>query len=579
MFLIIFYIFRHTKRKKLCAIMKRLIICIVVVMLGMVFDTLLPVFGFDALPGSTWSQGLGVFMVASVLEFQRKSEITVENMSEFVYFSVDTPVLIYDENGQFRIANNGAMDFFAGYSKEIQNKKIFELFAVEEDCFNFMDQKKSEEAECLLNKRYCHIAMSKIYDEYRDAIGYIVVLNDLTEKRDIIQKLQLSEHVAEMANHAKSNFLARMSHEIRTPINGVIGMNEMILQKSTDEQITSYAKMVKVSANNLMELVNDILDISKIEANRMVIENSVYQFRKLLKELAILGDIRCREKGVSFKIDIVSNIPETLNGDEKKLRQILMNLISNAAKYTKEGSVHTIVEGKWEADKYFLRFVVKDTGIGIKEEHLDKIFDAFERVDSQKNQNIEGTGLGLSIVKNLVEIMQGNISVRSEYGKGSEFEILVPQKPVSEKTFNHLEEEKAEDLEDGAQQITLKIPGKRILVVDDNEINRIVASELLAYTEAEIDTADSGKTCLKLVKTNCYDFILLDHIMPEMDGFQVLQELRRLPNNNSKDAKIIVLTANAIQGAKEDYLEKGFDDYLSKPIDMEQVELILGKYI
>ena len=334
-FLITFYILRQAQRKKLRVIAKRIIKCILVVMLGMVFDTLLPVFGFDALPGSTLTQGLGVLMIASVLEFQKKSEITVENMSEFVYFSVDTPVMIYDEKGRFRIANNGTMDFFAGYSREIETRKLNELFALNEQCFEFQNSKKTEEAECLLNRRYCQISISKIFDEYRDVIGYIVVLNDLTEKRDIIQKLQISEHEAEMANHAKTNFLARMSHEIRTPINGVIGMNQMILKKSKDEQIIEYARMVKVSANNLMELINDILDISKIEANHMVMENSVYQFRKLLKELAILGTMRANDKGISFQLDIKGSIPESLNGDEKKLRQIIINLISNAVKYTK----------------------------------------------------------------------------------------------------------------------------------------------------------------------------------------------------------------------------------------------------
>lgn len=578
MYVICFTILKQTKRKKLRVIVIRLIKCLSVVILGMVFDTLLPVFGFDALPGSTLTQGIGVFMVSGVLDFQRKSEITVENMSEFVYSSVDTPVIIYDEKGRFRIANNGAMGFFAGFRKEIEQKKIYEIFAVAKDCFDFEDYKKSEEAECLLNKRYCQIAISKIFDEYRDVIGYIVVLNDLTEKRDIIQKLQISEHEAEMANHAKTNFLARMSHEIRTPINGVIGMNEMILQKSADEQITEYAKMVKLSANNLMKLINDILDISKIEANRMVVENSVYQLRKLLKELAVLGDIRAKEKGITFKMDIKGNIPETLNGDEKKLRQIALNLIGNAVKYTKEGQVSVLVEGIWKDETYFVRMIVKDTGIGIKEEYLSRIFEAFERVDSKMTEGIEGTGLGLSIVKSLVEIMEGEISVRSEYGKGSEFVVTIPQRPVSEKTFDNIEVEKTEDTEDGPQEITLKIPGKRILVVDDNEINRIVACELLAYTEAEIDSAESGKECLKLVTTNCYDFILLDHIMPEMDGIQTLQALRKLPDNNSKDAKIIVLTANAIQGAREDYLSKGFDDYLSKPIDMTEVERVLGKY-
>lgn len=578
LFIICLCILKQTNRKKLQVIIKRLIKCIIVVMLGMVFDTLLPVFGYDALPGSTLTQGIGVILVAGVLDFQRKSEITIENISQFVYSSIDTPVIIYDSKGKFRIANSGAMDFFAEYGKDIENRLFSELFAVEKTCFDFEENKKEEEAECILNNRYCHIEISKIFDEYRDITGYIVVLNDLTEKRDIIQKLQISEHEAERANHAKTEFLARMSHEIRTPINGVIGMNEMILQKSEDEKITEYAKLVKVSANNLMNLINDILDISKIEANRVVIENSDYKLKKLLKELAILGNVRAQEKGIRFEMEIKGNIPEILHGDDKKLRQIAINLIGNAVKYTKVGEVKVAIEGFWEKEKYFVRISVQDTGIGIREEHIEKIFDAFARVDSKMNEGIQGTGLGLSIVKSLVEIMEGEIHVRSEYGKGSNFEVVIPQRPVSEKTFNHVEIESIEDAGDTVHEISLKIPGKKILVVDDNEINRFVATELLAYTEAEIDKAESGKECLKLVAKNCYDFILLDHIMPEMDGIQTLQELRKMTDNNSKDAKIIVLTANAIQGAKEDYLSKGFDDYLSKPIDMADVEKVLGRY-
>ncbi len=578
LFIICLCILKRTKRKKLQIIIKRLIKCLIVVMLGMVFDTLLPVFGYDALPGSTLTQGIGVILVAGVLDFQRKSEITVENISQFVYSSVDTPVIIYDNKGNFRIANSGAMDFFADKRKDIENKLFSELFAVEKKCFDFEENKKVEEAECILNNRYCHIEISKIFDEYGDVTGYIVVLNDLTEKRDIIQKLQISEHEADRANHAKTDFLARMSHEIRTPINGVIGMNEMILQKSTDEQITEYAKLVKISANNLMNLINDILDISKIEANRVVLENSNYHFRKLLKELVILGNVRAREKGIGFDMEIKEKIPETLNGDEKKLRQIAINLIGNAIKYTKIGKVKVVVEGLWEEEKYYVKISVQDTGIGIRKEHIDTIFDAFSRVDSKMNEGIQGTGLGLSIVKSLVEIMEGEIQVRSEYGKGSEFEVVIPQRPVSEKTFDYIELESIEDTGDGVQEISLRIPGKKILVVDDNEINRFVATELLSYTEAEVDEAGSGKECLRLVTKKCYDFILLDHIMPEMDGIQTLQELRKMPNNKSKDAKVIVLTANAIQGAKEDYLSKGFDDYLSKPIDMVEVEKVLAKY-
>lgn len=576
LFIIGFYILRQAKRKKLRDIIKMIIKCIIVVMLGMVFDTLLPIFGFDAMPGSTLAQGIGVYMVAGALEFHRKSEITVENMSEFVYFSVEAPVLIFDEKRCIKIANNGAMEFFKEYKNGLEDKKIHELFAVSENCFDFGEDKKSEEAECLLNNRYCHIGISKIFDEYYDVIGYIVVLNDLTEKRDIIQKLQASEQEAERANKAKSDFLANMSHEIRTPINGVIGMNEMILQKSNDREITEYARMVKRSANNLMELVNDILDISKIEANRMIVLNEDYKFRTFLGELQTYGNVKSMDNNITFKLNIKGGVPKVLNGDEKKLRQIVLNVVSNAIKYTEKGSVTVDVDAYDENEKKYIRFVVSDTGIGIKKDNLPKIFDAFERVDSDRNTRIIGTGLGLSIVKKLVGLMNGQIFVESEYKKGSVFKIAIPQEMVGEDIIYNLDDE-PDDTETDYLQINLDIPEKNILVVDDNEINRFVASELLAYTNAKIDTAQSGMECLECVKNKHYDFIFLDHIMPEMDGIQTLYELKKM--NISSDTKIIILTANAIQGAREDYISKGFDDYLSKPIDMKQVETVLRRYI
>ena len=267
----------------------------------------------------------------------------------------------------------------------------------------------------------------------------LLIFSDLTEKRDFIQKLQESEHQAEMANLAKTNFLARMSHEIRTPINGIIGMNEVILRDSKDEKTLKYAHMVNVSAHNLVELVNDILDISKLEANRISIENQVYQLPSLLKEIKAVTEVRAQNKKLNYEIRISGNLPVQLNGDEKKLRQIMMNIISNAIKYTREGSVNVRLEGITRDGQYCLGITVKDTGIGIKPENIDKIFDAFERVDSVTNTGIEGTGLGLYIVKNLLKIMGGRIEVRSEYGKGTEFIIEIPQIPIKGECFNSLE--------------------------------------------------------------------------------------------------------------------------------------------
>lgn len=578
-FIIFILIKRQATRKKLKVIINQLIVCVCVVVIGMVFDTILPVFGYDAFPASTLAQGVGVLMISRVMKFQQTSEITIDNISSYVYFSVDTPILIYDENGKFQIANAGATEFFKGSNEQFKSMEFWQLFAVSKDWMNFFGNKNELEAECIINERYCQIKISKIYDEYSESIGYIVVINDLTEKRDFIRKLQDSEQAAELANRAKSTFLARMSHEIRTPINGVIGMNKMILQKCKDDQIIGYAKMVQISARNLVELVNDILDISKIEANRMQLENADYQLKDFLHEVVDIMRVRAQEKGLEFYINILGNLPNAFNGDEKKLRQVLMNVISNAIKYTRKGSVKITIEGLWKENNYFLKCIIKDTGIGIKSENVDKIFEAFERVDTVNNQGIEGTGLGLSIVKSLVQIMGGSISVNSEYGIGSEFVIEIPQKPVSEETFDNEAFEEGKEEDTGEYQVQLCIPDKSILVVDDNEINRIVASELLSYTKASIDTAASGKECLKLVREKAYNFILLDHIMPEMDGIQVLEELKKMPDNKSKNAVLIVLTANAIQGAREGYLEKGFDDYLSKPIEMEQVEKVLKKYI
>lgn len=578
-FVILVYIKRQAKRKKLQVIVRNLIICCIVVMIGMVFDTILPVFGFEAFPASTLTQSMGVLMMSQVLKFQKTSEITVENFSGFVYYSVNTPVWIYDEHGFLCVKNNGAIEFFCCTENNDCKKPLWEIFDVPKNCLDFDGNKKTIEAECNINKRFCQIEINKIRDEYEDVIGYITVLSDLTEKRNFIKKLQESEYAAEKANRAKTNFLAHMSHEIRTPINGIIGMNEMILEKSTQKQVVEYAKMVRTSAHNLVELVNDILDISKIEADHIVIENNTYILREILSELQAGLGVRAQEKGIDFAIQFQKSMPLSLNGDEKKIRQILMNIAGNAVKYTKEGSVTITIDGFYENNQYYIKVDVADTGIGIGEENIDKIFDAFERVDTAANRNIEGTGLGLSIVKSLVELMGGNVKVKSVLGRGSTFTVILPQEPVGDETFNEVNVDSMEAADSDIQKLSIAIPDKHILVVDDNEINRIVASELLAYTQALIETAESGKECLELVRKNRYDFILMDHLMPEMDGIETLRALKSMSDNQSSEAVHIVLTANAIQGAKEQYLSEGFDDYLSKPIDILEVEKVLKKYL
>lgn len=583
-FIILFLILRQTMRKIMRVFIRCLLGCCLIIFVGMVFDTILPVFGFDAFPGSTMTQGIGILCMSAVMRFKRKSELTVENISEFVYYCVDTPVLIYDEAGIFRICNNGAKDFFAGFWDKIESQLLWELFPAMKDHPQLPVagiKRIGVEAECELIHRYCQIEVNKIYDGYGEVTGYIVVLNDLTEKQEFIEKLQISEKKADKANRAKSDFLAKMSHEIRTPINGILGMNAMILNKNVDKEITKYATLVNVSAENLLEMVNDILDISKTEVEKEKLEETCYSLQELLWEVMTSSQISAQSKGLELQIIITKPLPQNLYGDRKKIRQILLNVIGNAIKYTKEGSIFVEIDCFKQEDNFYLKFSIKDTGIGIQEENISKIFEAFERVDLQKNHAIEGTGLGLSIVKSFVELMKGTIAVESEYGKGSNFIVTLPQIMTDKETFEVIQNNG--DYEDGNQEEkkVIQIPKQSILVVDDNEINRIVASELLAYTNAKIDTAESGRECLNKVLEKKYDFILLDHIMPEMDGIETLQNLRMLDasKNRSKDAIVIVLTANAIEGAKEEYLKEGFDDYLSKPISIKEIERVLSKHL
>lgn len=581
-FLCCYIILRQAKSKKKKVFVKRVMICCVIVMVGMVFDTILPLYGFEAFPGSTITQGIGVLCMASVLNFRKKTEITVENISEFVYYSVDTPVLIYDQDGIFRIANSGANDFFAKASKDWKEKIIGEIFNLQKQDIAFRDESVNtvlKEAECIINKRYCQIQISKLYDEYHEIIGYIMLLNDLTEKRDFIEKLQESEKRADMANRAKTNFLARMSHEIRTPINGILGLNDMILQRSEEKTTIEHAHMVKISAQHLLELINDILDISKIEANKMEIMNNEYQLQNLLIELLAANEVRAKNKNLDINMVVMNPLPYKIYGDEKKVRQIVLNIISNAIKYTREGTIQIKVSSYFEAEQFYLKFVVIDTGVGIEEKNLGRIFESFERVDTAKNVGIEGTGLGLAIVKNMITLLGGEVNVVSEYGVGSTFSVIFPQKILEDNYFDSLVIDEIKE-EKPADMVTLQIPDKRILVVDDNEINLIVARELLGYTKALIETVDGGISCIEMIKKETYDFILLDHIMPDMDGITTLQEIRKLSEeeNKSYNAVIIALTANAIEGSREEYISKGFDDYLPKPIDMKQVQDVLRKY-
>lgn len=409
-------------------------------------------------------------------------------------------------------------------------------------------------------------------------VGMVYLLSAEEKVRES-DELREAKNLAEQANHAKSDFLANMSHEIRTPINAIMGMNEMVLRESKDESIREYAANIESASKTLLSLINDILDFSKIEAGKMEIVNAPYDTATFFNDVVNMIDVKAKQKQLDFQVDIDSTLPSVLHGDEVRNRQIIVNILNNAVKYTKQGIVKLTVEGIRESGVVTLKMQVKDSGIGIKKEDMDKLFGGFQRLDLEQNRSIEGTGLGLAITRNLVESMKGRIEVESEYGKGSVFTIFLTQEIIDDTPMGDFKEkfEAAAKQEKGYKE-SFVAPDAKVLVVDDNDMNLAVAKALLKKTDVQVTTCTSGKECLECIKKEFFDVILLDHMMPEMDGIQTLEKIRQT-ENMCKSVPVIALTANAIVGAKEQYIKAGFSDYLSKPIHGTELEKMLLEYL
>ena len=397
------------------------------------------------------------------------------------------------------------------------------------------------------------------------------------------KKLAEAAEAANLANEAKSHFLSTMSHDIRTPMNAILGLNEMVLRDSNEEEIVAYSESIRTAGKTLMGIINDILDFSKIEAGKMDIIDVDYSFVSMLNDLVNMVQGKARDKGLSFDIEVDRDIPAILHGDEIRIKQVITNILSNAVKYTKEGSI-TFKAGfekiEENPDSVKLIISVKDTGIGIKPEDMDRLFVAFERIDENKNRNIEGTGLGMSIAQSFLRMMGSSIEVESQYGKGSTFSFELVQgvrdwSPIGnyEETFKRAVSERKRYRE------SFTAPDARLLVVDDTEVNLLVFKNLLKRTKLQIDTATSGNEAIALYKRNKYDAIFLDHMMPEKDGIETITEMKGIQDSPNTLTPIICLTANAISGMREMYINAGFDDYITKPIDPKRLEVLLFEYL
>ena len=396
------------------------------------------------------------------------------------------------------------------------------------------------------------------------------------------KEMEEKNEVAREALEAKSNFLANMSHEIRTPMNAIYGMAELLEEKDFGREEKEYIATIKRSSENLLSIINEILDFSKVDSGKMDVVEEPYEFNDMVQDVITIIEFRLKDKHIKLQLEIDANIPREMKGDETRIRQILINLLNNAVKFTNQGSITLNIKWMEKDDMQGdLMIDVIDTGIGISQENLSKLFTAFGQIDTRKNRNVEGTGLGLAICKKLIDIMGGDISVESKLKEGSTFRVVLPQKIYDPRPCNYVNKQEEIHFTKESYRITFTAPRAKVLIVDDNKVNRQVARELMKLFGFEASLAESGQEAVDRVQKHLvsYDIIFMDHMMPYMDGVEATKVIRKLNGDYAKTVPIVALTANAIKGVEQKFLDAGMNDYLPKPIRVEQLSDILRRWL
>lgn len=582
--IIILYAMRTAKVKRLVVFARRLILLTIFMMVGIILDTIFPMFGLPAIPGSSVTQYWGMIGVYYAIRAISHSRINLNNMSQFIYYSIAAPVLVYDTKRRLQIINDAGVSFLRVErdDRELRNLWINRIFDVDPDEIFFTDSTNKEfDALCKKNKCYCSLAVNAISDAYGDVIGYIIIVGDLSERIRTMNELEEAKRQADAANSAKSAFLANMSHEIRTPMNAIVGFSELALSEELEPQVKEYIVDIRKASHNLLAIINDILDISKIESGKMELVCGEYYTKTLFNDVFLIMDSQAKKKGLEFKMTVSENMPKKMYGDKIRIRGILINLLNNAVKYTENGSVELkaeIIDRK--KDVAVLKFCVKDTGIGIAKEDQEKLFESFSQVDKTVNYGKEGTGLGLAIVKGFVQMMNGEVSVESEYGKGSAFTVVIQQKILDASAMDKIYTNSNEVSEDYGMT-DMKLENVRVLIVDDNMMNLKMAKRSMEHYGMTVDIAGSGKLAVDMCRQTHYRIVFMDQMMPVMDGVEAMKEIRKLDDYYAVggEAKIVILTANTMSGMRTQMMQEGFDEFLGKPINFKQLERLLKRYI
>ncbi len=514
-----------------------------------------------------------VLALVVIFVWSRRNYDYTQMAAELVLQNMDDGVITLNEDKRIVSYNKAAADIFTELSFQTVGDSI-------EDMEDFPENILSADAKqkFSLNKRYYESHTRRIVGKNGKNQGYVILVLDETEERNYIQEIKSVREQAERANTAKSEFLANMSHEIRTPMNAIVGLSDIIMEESRGRKVYEYARDIKAASQNLLTIINDILDLSKVEAGKMDLVVGDYYIKRMVDEVVHMMDIAASKQGLLLKCEYDMSIPCSYQGDEGRIKQVLINIMNNAVKFTKEGYVKVSVKGVPgdEEGVENLIFRIEDTGCGIKQEDLEKIFEDFKQVDAQKKKGVEGTGLGLAITKRFIQLMKGSIAVDSVYGKGSVFTITLPQKIVDSRSIAETVELPHEDTE---QLEEFMVEGYKVLIVDDNLINRKVALGFLKSYGFDLYEAASGPEAIEMVKKTKYNIIFMDHMMPEMDGIEAVKIIRQECGMNGRAPVIVALTANAMSGVRETFLKNGFQDFLPKPLEKKPLNEVLSKWI